>query len=66
MPVTILLAAKETLGPEIYEVVIGDVLTEMKHFQEDGPVSTAAGLELLRRRLGRSSRSYRDYAAASN
>jgi hypothetical protein len=30
----------------------------MKHFQEDGPVSTAAGLERLRQRLGRSPRSY--------
>jgi hypothetical protein len=33
----------------------------MKHFQEDGPVSTAAGLERLRQRLGRSPRSYRDF-----
>jgi len=99
------LAAKEALGPEIYEVVAEDVLTGetaaklwsealgrpikyvgdnldqwirslrafapnwmaydfkymMKHFQEDGPVSTAAGLERLRQRLGRSPRSYRDF-----
>jgi hypothetical protein len=34
----------------------------MKHFQEDGPVSTAAGLGRLRQRLGRSPRSYRDFA----
>ena len=33
----------------------------MKHFQEDGPVSTAAGLGRLRQRLGRSPRSYRDF-----
>jgi hypothetical protein len=33
----------------------------MKHFQEDGPVSTAAGLERLRQRLGRSPRSYSDF-----
>jgi hypothetical protein len=37
----------------------------MKHFQEDGPVSTAAGLERLRQRLGRSPRSYHDYAVES-
>jgi uncharacterized protein YbjT (DUF2867 family) len=99
------LAAKEALGPEIYEVVAEDVLTGetgaklwsealgrpikyvgddldqwiqslrafapnwmaydfkymMKHFQEDGPVSTAAGLERLRQRLGRSPRSYSDF-----
>jgi len=103
------LAAKEALGPEIYEVVAEDVLTGeaatqlwsealgrpikyvgddidqwiqslrafapnwmaydfkymMKHFQEDGPVSTAAGLERLRQRLGRSPRSYHDYAMES-
>ena len=34
----------------------------MKHFQEDGPVSTAAGRERLRQRLGRSPRSYSDFA----
>ena len=34
----------------------------MKHFQEDGPVSSAAGLERLRQRLGRSPRSYHDFA----
>jgi uncharacterized protein YbjT (DUF2867 family) len=33
----------------------------MKHFQEDGPVSTAAGLQRLRRRLGRNPRSYSDF-----
>ena len=37
----------------------------MKHFQEDGPVSTAAGLERLRQRLGRGPRSYHDYAVES-
>ena len=37
----------------------------MKHFQEDGPVSTAAGRERLRQRLGRSPRSYHDFAVES-
>jgi hypothetical protein len=32
-----------------------------KHFQEDGPISTAVGLERLRKRLGRSPRSYEDF-----
>jgi uncharacterized protein YbjT (DUF2867 family) len=34
----------------------------MKHFQENGPVATPAGLAHLRKRLGRSPRSYRDFA----
>jgi uncharacterized protein YbjT (DUF2867 family) len=34
----------------------------MKHFQEKGPVGSAADLKRLRERLGRSPRSYRDYA----
>jgi uncharacterized protein YbjT (DUF2867 family) len=37
----------------------------MKHFQEDGPVSSAAGLERLRERLGRNPRSYHDFAVES-
>jgi uncharacterized protein YbjT (DUF2867 family) len=37
----------------------------MKHFQEDGPVSTPAGLERLRQRLGRYPRSYREFAIES-
>jgi uncharacterized protein YbjT (DUF2867 family) len=37
----------------------------MKHFQDDGPVATAAGLERLRNRLGRSPRSYRAFALES-
>ena len=37
----------------------------MKHFQENGPVSTAAELERLRQRLGRSPRSYHDFALES-
>jgi uncharacterized protein YbjT (DUF2867 family) len=34
----------------------------MKHFQENGPVATPAGLAHVRKRLGRSPRSYRDFA----
>ena len=37
----------------------------MKHFQDNGPVPSAAGLDHLRQRLGRSPRSYRDFAAES-
>jgi uncharacterized protein YbjT (DUF2867 family) len=37
----------------------------MKHFQEKGPVGTAAELERLRNRLGHSPRSYRDFALES-
>ena len=37
----------------------------MKHFQDSGPVASAAGLDHLRQRLGRSPRSYRDFAAES-
>ena len=37
----------------------------MKHFQEDGPVSTTAGLARLTERLGRKPRSYRDFALES-
>jgi hypothetical protein len=37
----------------------------MKHFQEDGPVSSAAGLERLRERFGRNPRSYHDFAVES-
>lgn len=37
----------------------------MKHFQDHGPVSTAAGRERLRQRLGRNPRSYRDFALES-
>jgi len=103
------LAAKETLGPEFYELVAEDVLTGasgaklwsealkrpinyigddldkwlqgvrrfapnwmafdykymMKHFQEDGASATPADLEHLRKRLGRSPRSYRDFVAES-
>jgi uncharacterized protein YbjT (DUF2867 family) len=37
----------------------------MKHFQENGPASTDAELERLRQRLGRSPRSYYDFAVES-
>ena len=37
----------------------------MKHFQDNGPVATAAGIERLRHRLGRSPRSYHDFAVES-
>jgi uncharacterized protein YbjT (DUF2867 family) len=37
----------------------------MKHFQDNGPVASAAGLDHLRQRLGRSPRSYRDFAVES-
>ena len=37
----------------------------MLTFQEDGPVSTVAGLERLRQRLGRSPRAYHDFAVES-
>jgi hypothetical protein len=53
------------MDPELAGWMAYDFKYMMKHFQEDGPVSTPAGLERLRKRLGRSPRSYHDFAVES-